>query len=72
MSYVPLEEILDKSGGSLYKLVNAASKRALELAEGAQILAEEAKAISKPTMKALLEIRAGKISYALAKKKKGS
>lgn len=35
MSYVPLEKIIDKSYGSLFKLVVLVSRRALELAEGA-------------------------------------
>ncbi len=36
MRHVPLEKLLDKSEGSIYKLVNLASKRALEIAGPAQ------------------------------------
>lgn len=58
--YVPLEDLL-KQGGSLYKLVLVASKRALELAEGAP------KLVAVDTVKvstiALEEIRQGKVRY---------
>ena len=33
MAYQPLEELLPKMGGSVYKLVRIASKRALEISE---------------------------------------
>ena len=71
MYYIPLEEILGKAGGSLYKLVVAASIRALELSEGAEVLVEQARDVEKPTVKALLEIKAGKIQY-VPKKKRAS
>jgi DNA-directed RNA polymerase omega subunit len=33
-TYVPLEELLDAAGGSIYKLTILAAKRALDLADG--------------------------------------
>lgn len=58
--YVPLEDLL-KQGGSLYKLVLVASKRALELAEGApKLVAMDA---AKVSTIALEEIRQGKVRY---------
>lgn len=39
MSYVPIQDLLKKTG-SIYKLVNLASKRALELSAGAPKLIE--------------------------------
>jgi len=71
IEYVPLETLLDKSGGSVYKLVIMASQRALELSEGAVPLIEMPRDIEKPTLKALLEIQSGKIKY-VPKKSKGS
>ncbi|MBI4309471.1 MAG: DNA-directed RNA polymerase subunit omega [Candidatus Omnitrophica bacterium] len=39
MGYQPLEELLPKSGWSVYKLVRIASKRALEISEtGAKLI----------------------------------
>ena len=39
MGYQPLEELLPKAGGSVYKLVRIASKRALEISEtGAKLI----------------------------------
>jgi len=55
MTYVPLEKLLDKSEGSIYKLVILASKRALEIAEGQPKLVE-AGATVKPSTVALYEI----------------
>jgi DNA-directed RNA polymerase omega subunit len=55
MAYVPLEKLLDKSEGSIYKLVILASKRALEIAEGQPKLVE-AGATVKPSTVALHEI----------------
>ena len=62
MPYVPLENLLDKSSHSIYKLVILASKRALEIAEGQPRLVE-ASASTKPSTVALYEIAAGKIRY---------
>lgn len=60
MVYVPLEKLLDKSNGSIYKLVILASERALEIAEGQPRLVEVDASI-KPSTIALLEIAKGKI-----------
>lgn len=62
MVYVALENLLDKSGGSIYKLVILASKRALEIAEGQPKLVE-ANASTKPSSIALSEIARGKVRY---------
>lgn len=62
MVYVPLENLLDKSGGSVYKLVILASKRALELAEGQPKLVE-LNSSTKPSTVALHEIAEGKVQY---------
>ena len=60
MGYQGRENLLDKSLGSIYKLVILASKRALEIAEGApKLVADDASV--KPSTVALHEIAAGKI-----------
>ena len=69
MNYVPIEQMLDKSDNSIYKLVILASKRALELAEGQPKLVE-ASSSSKPTVVALREIAAGKVRYQKTKPEK--
>lgn len=66
MTYVPLENILDKSGSSIYKLVILASKRGLELAEGQPKLVDVDSAL-KPSTIALHEIAQGKVFYKKAK-----
>ncbi len=68
MEYVPLEKLVDKSGGSVYKLVNLASKRALEIAEGQPILVRVNNS-TKPSTIALYEITEGKVQYKKAKVK---
>lgn len=60
MPYVPIEKLLEKSDGSIYKLVILASKRALEIAEGQPKLVADDASI-KPSTVALHEIAAGKI-----------
>jgi len=60
MDYQGREQILDKSMGSIYKLVILASKRALEIAEGQPKLVTEDASL-KPSSVALHEIAAGKI-----------
>ena len=60
MEYVALEKLLDKSNSSVYKLVNLASKRALEIAEGQPKLVG-ADAALKPSTVALFEIAADKV-----------
>lgn len=63
MSYVPLEKLIDKSNGSLFKLVTLASKRALELAEGAPRYIE-VPMDTKVTTLAMMEISLGKLRLA--------
>ena len=60
MGYVPLEKLLDKSNGSLFKLVMLASHRALELAEGMPKLVETSN-VNKFTTIALEEVAAGRV-----------
>ena len=60
MAYQPLEQLLPKSGWSVYKLVRLASVRAAELADGKPKLIP-APAIQKLTTIALEEIRAAKV-----------
>lgn len=58
--YIPSEGLLDKVG-SIYKICILASKRALELNEGAPRLAEVNS--SKLATIALEEIRQGKVNF---------
>jgi len=60
MRYEGREKLLDKSLGSIYKLVILASKRALEIAEGQPKLVEGF-SMAKPSTIALHEIAEGKI-----------
>ena len=55
MVYIELEKLLDKSNGSVYKLVILAAKRALEIAEGQPKLVEAHSSV-KPSTVALQEI----------------
>lgn len=64
--YVPLEKLLDKTLGSIYKLVITAARRALEIAEGQPKLVELSGAI-KPSTVALHEIAEGKVQCKAAK-----
>ena len=61
------EELLDKAEFSIFKLVIAATKRALEVAEGAPRLVDTPLHI-KPTTVALMELAEGKIRCKKAKK----
>lgn len=67
MSYVPLEKLIDKSHGSMYKLCVLISRRALELAEGAARLVEAPSDIKVTTL-AMLEVAAGKVAMSEEKK----
>ena len=67
MPYVPLEQLLDKSEGSVYKLVILASKRAMEIAEGQPKLVEMSNA-TKPSTIALFEIAENKVRVQPPKK----
>jgi len=60
MGYAEREDMLDKSEKSIYKLVNLAAKRALEIAEGQPKLVDD-KATVKASTVALHEISNGKI-----------
>ncbi|MDP2938116.1 MAG: DNA-directed RNA polymerase subunit omega [Candidatus Omnitrophota bacterium] len=60
--YVALENMLDKSDNSIYKLVILASKRALEIAEGQPKLVNLDSSL-KPSTIALHEIAEGKVRY---------
>lgn len=62
MDYIPLEKMLDKTNGSIYKLVILASRRALEIAEGQPKLVET-DALVKPSTVALYEISKNKVGY---------
>jgi len=61
MEYLALEKLLDKSGGSVYKLVVLASKRALELAEGQPKLVKDINSAAKPSTIALREVIEGRV-----------
>ncbi len=60
MGYPPLEDLLPKTGHSIYKLVRMASNRAIELADGKPKLIETP-SLLKTTTIALEEIQDGKV-----------
>ena len=62
------DEMLNKSENSIYKLVNLAAMRALEIAEGQPKLVDD-KADVKPSTVALHEIANGKIEAKKVKAK---
>jgi len=68
MEYIDRSRLLPKSEGSIYKLVNLAAKRALEIAEGQPKLVNLDASI-KPSTIALHEIADGKVQAAKSKKK---
>lgn len=61
-----MEILVDKTHGSVYKLVILAAKRGLEIAEGAPKLVVAASSV-KPSTVALQEIADGKVVYKLMK-----
>lgn len=63
MGYQPLEQLLPRSGGSIYKLILVASKRATELADGQPPLIDFPSS-PKATTIALEEIVQGKVELA--------
>ncbi len=63
MGHPPIEELLPKSGMSIYKLSRLAANRATELALGKKPLVE-ASGITKTATVALEEVRAGMVVYA--------
>jgi DNA-directed RNA polymerase omega subunit len=69
MVYVPLENLLDKTDNSIYKLVILASRRALEIAEGQPKLVK-VDGSTKPSTIALYEIAEGKLHYKKIKPEK--
>jgi len=60
MFNIPVEKMIDKAEGSMFKLVMLASKRAVEIAEGLSPLIEANPNI-KTTSVALQEISEGKV-----------
>lgn len=70
MSYVPLEKLIDKSNGSMYKLCILVSRRALELAEGAPRLVDAGSEMKVTTI-AMQEIAERKVAWDLQDKKQG-
>lgn len=60
MGKVPIENLLPRSGYSVYRLVRMASNRALELADGRKCLIENPSS-DKVTTMALEEIAKGKV-----------
>ena len=60
MGYQPIEELLPRAGGSIYRLVRMASNRALELSDGKPCLIQKPSS-DKVTTMALEEIRRGKV-----------
>ena len=60
MGYPPLEDLLPKTGFSIYKLVSLAAKRATELADNKPRLIENP-SLDKAATIALEEIQAGKV-----------
>ena len=67
MQYIPIQDLISKTG-SVYKLAVLASRRAVELGEGAAKLVE-APPETKVTTLALKEIMEGKISYKVKEEK---
>ena len=68
MGYIEREKMLGRSENSIYKLVNCAAMRALEIAEGQPKLTDD-KATVKPSTIALHEIAQGKVECRKLKSK---
>lgn len=62
MAHQPIEELLPKSGYSVYRLVRMAAERALELADGKPALIKKSGS-DKLTSIALEEIYQGKLEF---------
>lgn len=60
MAYQPLEKLLPRANHSIYRLVLMASKRAMELADGAHKLIDSPPSAKTATV-ALDEVLAGKV-----------
>ncbi len=67
MRDVPIDKLLDKTH-SIYKLIILASRRAIELSDGAQKLVDDP-FDTKPAHVALDEILEGKIEYKIKEAK---
>jgi len=67
MAYVSTEKLLKNTGGSIYKLVITAARRALELSAGSARLVDISPT-AKLTSIAIREIEEKKISYKCKKK----
>ena len=67
MAEAPIDKLMDKIH-SIYKLVIIASRRAIELADGAHELVNDPVG-TKPAHVALDEILAGKVEYKLKEEK---
>ena len=65
-----IEKLLERCGGSIYKLVILAAKRALEISDGAPRLVEMS-VKEKPALVALREIFEGRIGMKIKKSKDG-
>lgn len=66
MKNIYLEDLLDETDSSIYKLVTLATRRALEIAAGAPALVDS-DVNTKPTTVALREIAEGKVKFKKAK-----
>jgi DNA-directed RNA polymerase omega subunit len=62
MEYSAIEDLLPRAGGSVYRLVRMASKRALEISEGKPPLINQVSS-DKPTTIALQEISKGRVVW---------
>ena len=62
MEYDPIEKLLPRAGGSVYRLVRMAANRALEIAEGKPRLVDRPSS-EKATTIALEEILLGRVQY---------
>lgn len=60
--YVPLEDLLKNTQGSIFKLVICAAKRALDVAEGQKPLVDVTSS-AKPIEVVFQEISQGKVTY---------
>ncbi|MCX7661995.1 MAG: DNA-directed RNA polymerase subunit omega [Candidatus Omnitrophica bacterium] len=68
MTYIPVEQLLEKAGNSVYKLVILASRRSQELAEGQPKLVNIMDSSLKPSSIALWEIKEGKVKAKIKSK----
>lgn len=60
MGYIPIEQLLDKTDNSIYKLVILAAKRTLEIAEGQPKLTPVNSSLKSSSI-ALAEIAEGRV-----------